>query len=286
MPAQRNLAVGGVRPLDGSGDTRGFELPADDLLTHGVVLGMTGSGKTGLLLVLVEEALRSRIPVVMIDVKGDLPNLLLTFPSLSAADLEPWVDEGLLERTGRSRGEVAAEEAQRWRERLATFGLGPDEAQELRARMAPRVLTPGMAAAEPLHVLSPLEQPGTLWSDDPETARESLSASISLLLRLLGRDADPTRSRDHVVLSVLAERRLKQGLPADVASLLGDVREPPVERMGALPIDEFLPKKERQALAAALNTLLASPTFESWRTGARWTCGSGSRRGPTVEHPP
>jgi hypothetical protein len=287
MAEPRKLAVGGVRPLDGSGDTRGFELAPDDLLTHAAVLGMTGSGKTGLLMVLVEEALRSRIPVIMIDVKGDLPNLLLTFPGLSAAELEPWVDEGLLERSGRSRAEVAEEEAQRWRERLATFALGAEEAQELRAVMAPRVLTPGLVAAEPLNVLSPLERPGTLWKDDPQTARESLSASISLLLRLLGRDADPTRSRDHVVLSVFAERRLKEGLPADVASLLGDVREPPVERMGALPIDEFLPKKDRQSLAAALNTLLASPTFESWRTGARldvreWLAPRADGRVPAV----
>ncbi|HEY8943868.1 MAG TPA: hypothetical protein VIM73_06395, partial [Polyangiaceae bacterium] len=134
--------------------------------------------------------------------------------------------------------------------------------------IAPRVLTPGMLAAEPLHVLSSLEQPAAAFGDDVETARESLSASISLLLRLIGRDPDPTRSRDHVVLSVLAERRRALGLPADAASLLEDVREPPVERMGAMHVDDFLPKKDRLSLATALNTLLASPTFESWRTGA------------------
>jgi Helicase HerA, central domain len=287
MTARRNLALGGVRPLDGSGDTTAFGLPPNDLLTHGVVLGMTGSGKTGLLLVLVEEALRSRVPVIMVDVKGDLPNLLLSFPTLSAEELAPWLDAGEIERSGRSRQELAEQHAQSLRERLAVFGLGPEDAQELRARMAPRVLTPGMVSAEPLHVLSPLERPGRAWTEDEESARESLSASISLLLRLLGRDADPTRSRDHVVLSVLAERRLKLGLPADVASLLGDVREPPIERMGALPLDEFLPKKDRQSLATALNTLLASPTFESWRTGAsldveEWLAPRADGRTPAV----
>ena len=272
MQEPRDLAVGGIRPLDGSGDTRAYQLPRDDLLTHGVVLGMTGSGKTGLLTVLVEEVLRSRVPVILIDVKGDLPNLLLTFPNLSAHEFAPWMDEGLIERSGQSRHELAGVEAQRWQERLAEWNLGTEQVRELAAAIAPRVFTPGLLSGEPLHVLSSLEQPSPLWRGgvdaDLETARESLSASISLLLRLIGRDPDPTRSRDHVVLSVFAERRLKLGMPADAASLLADVREPPLERMGALAIDEYLPKKDRQSLANALNTLLASPTFESWRTGA------------------
>jgi hypothetical protein len=134
--------------------------------------------------------------------------------------------------------------------------------------MAPRVFTPGLLADEPLHVLSALEQPSSLWSTDLALARESLSASISLLLRLTGRDPDPTRSGDHVVLSVLAERRLRESQPADVGSLLDDVRKPPIDKLGAMPIDEFLPKRDRLSLATALNTLLAWPTFESWRTGA------------------
>jgi hypothetical protein len=126
-------------------------------------------------------------------------------------------------------------------------------------------LAVGSSTGEPLHVLSFLEQPSPLWQTDVEAARESLSASLSLLLRLIGRDPDPTRSRDHVVLSILAERRLRTGQAADVASLLEDVRTPPLDTLGAMPIDEYLPRRERTALATALNTLLASPTFEAWR---------------------
>lgn len=287
MVHRRKLAVGGTRPLDGLSETRAFAFPADDLLTHGVVVGMTGSGKTGLLMVLVEEVLRARVPVILIDVKGDLPNLLLTFPGLSAEEFAPWMDEGLLARTGKTRLEAAEAEAQRWQEKLAEWRLGAADVGELRAAMAPRVFTPGMLAGEPLHVLSFLERPGTLWADDVETAREALSASISLLLRLLGRDPDPTRSRDHVVLSVLAERRFALGQPADVASLLQDVREPPVATMGALPMDEYLPKRDRLSLATALNTLLASPTFESWRVGEaldvrEWLAPRADGRTPAV----
>jgi hypothetical protein len=261
------MAVGGVRPLDGSGATRAFELPTEHLLTHGCIVGMTGSGKTGLLMVAIEEALRSAIPVIIIDIKGDLPNLLLTFPNLAAHEFEPWVDEELA-RSGSTRRERAEVVAADWQTRLAEWQLGAADVSALRNAIAPRLFTPGMIAGEPLHVLSSLEQPSPLWTTDVAAARESLSASVSLLLRLIGRDPDPTRSRDHVVLSVLAERRLRSGSAADVAALLEDVRRPPIERLGAMHIDEFLPKRDRLSLATALNTLLASPTFESWRTGA------------------
>ena len=218
------MAVGGVRPIDGSGATRAFELPPEHLLTHGAIVGMTGSGKTGLLMVAIEEALRSAIPVIVIDVKGDLPNLLLTFSNLTAEEFEPWIDDGAAARAGRSSRQHAEVVAADWREKLADWQLDANDVCAFRDAIAPRVFTPGMFAGEPLHVLSSLEQPSPLWSTDIVAARESLSASISLLLRLIGRDPDPTRSRDHVVLSVLAERRLRAGSTADVASLLADVR--------------------------------------------------------------
>src|SRR5512145_1157069 len=149
----RALALGGVRPLNGSGETRAFELPSDDLITHGVVVGMTGSGKTGLLMVLVEEALRSAIPVVMIDIKGDLPNLLLTFPGLSAEEFAPWVDAGSLQRSGGTIDQAAEALAASWRKKLADWRLGAPDVAALRAAIAPRVFTPGALAGEPLHVL-------------------------------------------------------------------------------------------------------------------------------------
>ncbi|XYH92464.1 helicase HerA-like domain-containing protein [Sorangium sp. So ce1128] len=270
MPT-RPFTLGRSRPLHGdpgAAAARPFELPAHHLVTHGVVVGMTGSGKTGLVMVLVEEALRSGVPVLMVDVKGDLPNLLFTFPELSPAEFEPWIDPSAAARDGRSTADVASELAARWRAGLASSGLGPADVAALRARMAPRLLTPGTTAGEPIHVLSALEVPSSLWDEDEEAAREALSASLSLLLRLVGRDPDPARSREHVLLAHLAERRLRGGRAAGLEELLADLAEPPIATVGALDVDEFFAPKERQALARELNTLLASPTFATWRKGA------------------
>ncbi|WP_437963167.1 helicase HerA-like domain-containing protein [Sorangium sp. So ce260] len=270
MPT-RPFALGRSRPLSGdpgAAAARPLELPAHHLVTHGVVVGMTGSGKTGLVMVLVEEALRSGVPVLMVDVKGDLPNLLFTFPELSPAEFEPWLDPSAAARDGRATADVAAELAERWRAGLASSGLGPADVAALRDRMAPRLLTPGTTAGEPIHVLSALEAPSSLWDEDEEAAREALSASLSLLLRLVGRDPDPARSREHVLLAHLAERRLRERRAAGLEELLADLAAPPIATVGALDVDEFFAPKERQALARELNTLLASPTFATWRKGA------------------
>ncbi|MBK8942211.1 MAG: ATP-binding protein [Polyangiaceae bacterium] len=130
------------------------------------------------------------------------------------------------------------------------------------------MITPGADAGEMLHVLSALERRSARWDSDPDGARSALSAAISLILRLLGRDPDPARSREHVLLSVLAERHLAAGEPADIARLLPEILEPPFASIGALDINGFMPKRARRELAAALNTLLASPSFASWRRGA------------------
>ncbi|AUX43948.1 hypothetical protein SOCE26_054040 [Sorangium cellulosum] len=270
MPT-RPFTLGRCRPLWGDESpsaARPLELPAHHLVTHGVVVGMTGSGKTGLVMVLVEEALRSGVPVLMVDVKGDLPNLLFTFPELSPAEFEPWIDPSAAARDGRATADVAGELAARWRAGLAASGLGPADVAALRARMAPRLLTPGTTAGEPIHVLSALETRSPLWDEDEEAAREALSASLSLLLRLVGRDPDPARSREHVLLAHLAERRLRGGQAAGLEELLADLAAPPIAAVGALEVDAFFAPKERQALARELNTLLASPTFATWRKGA------------------
>jgi hypothetical protein len=277
--------LGAKRALDGNGAPSRLDLPAHHLVTHGVVVGMTGSGKTGLLTVMVEEALRAGVPVLMIDVKGDLPNLLLAFPSFEPAALEAWVEPAASDP--RSVPEVAAALAGERKRALDAWQIGESELRRFHDTTKVRVITPGSSAGEPLHVLSSLERPSARWEGDPEGARGALSAAISLLLRLLGRDPDPARSRDHVLLSVLAERRLRAGGAADLATLLGDVTHPPIDRIGALAVDRFLSKRNRNDLAAALNTLLASPTFSSWREGAPldvggWFAQAGARTPATI----
>lgn len=235
------LNLGSWRTLDGEVGGESLRLPARHLVTHGVVVGMTGSGKTGLVTVLVEEALNAGIPTIVIDVKGDLPNLLLTFPEGVPENLRPWVGE----------------------REIAT---SPEAAQFSRST-ALRVITPGATSGESLHVLSALERRSSRWDSDPESARDALSAAVSLVLRLLGRDPDPAKSREHVLLSVLAERRLMMGENAEIGSLMHDLTTPPIAEIGALPLNSFIKKSERASLAAALNSLLASPTFASWRKG-------------------
>jgi len=236
------------------------------LVTHGVVLGMTGSGKTGLLMVTVEEALRSGVPVIMIDVKGDLPNLLLAFPSFQPSEFSHWL-EGHGSPEEAQPADLAEQLAAERQRELASWGITAADLEQFRGGTELRVLTPGSTAGEPLHILSSLERRSSGWDVDPEAGRAAISAAISLVLRLLGKDPDPAKSREHVLLAVLAERRLQAGHTAELGSLLDEVLTPPVERIGALAVDDFIPLKERKALAAALNTLLASPTFASWRQG-------------------
>lgn len=264
-----------------------WQLPTHHLVTHGVCVGMTGSGKTGLCVVLVEEALRSGVPVLMLDVKGDLANLLFTFPSLTPEEFKPWVDADAARRLGVTTDAAATDVATKWREGLARWNLHPDDVRALRESTAFRVITPGTTAAEPLHVLSALESPSTLWDDDEEAARESLSAALSLLLRMIDHEADPSKSREHVLLALLAERRLRAGEASTLEALVGDLQRPPIARAGALPLDDFLSPSDRGALAQALNTLIASPTFSTWRQGAAldpgaWFAPREDKRTPAV----
>ncbi|MEO6601364.1 MAG: helicase HerA-like domain-containing protein [Polyangiaceae bacterium] len=267
------LNLGAWRTLSGGAGSPKLWLPAEHLVTHGVVVGMTGSGKTGLVTVMIEEAARAQVPTLVIDVKGDLPNLLLAFPSFDPVLLEPWVE---MEREGMSP-EAIAERARALSEKrraaLAESAIDEGQLMAYRAATNVRVLTPGGTAGEPLHVLSSLERRSPRWDSDPEAARNALSAAISLVLRLLGREPDPAKSREHVLLSVLAERRLLAGESAEIGALMRDVLEPPIEEIGALSVNEFLKKGERRNLAAALNSLLAAPTFAQWRQGATLDVG-------------
>ena len=256
------LRLGAWRHIDGAEGGNQLALPAHHLVTHAVVLGMTGSGKTGLVTVLVEEALGAGVPTIVIDVKGDLPNLLLSTPNFDPEHLRPWVEAG----GDQDPNCVARAEARQ--QALLTAGIGEAELKQFSERTAVRVITPGATAGESLHVLSALERRSSRWDTDPESARNALSAAVSLVLRLLGRDPDPAKSREHVLLSVLAERRLAAGQNADIGALMQDLTNPPITQIGALPVNSFLKKRERSTLAASLNNLLASPTFCSWRRGA------------------
>ena len=240
---------------------------ARDLTTHGVCVGMTGSGKTGLCLALLEEALLDGVPVIAIDPKGDLGNLALTFPNLAPTDFAPWVDPAQAQREGITVDELAARTATRWRDGLAGWQQGPDRIARLRAAGEVVIYTPGSTAGRPLSVLRSFAAPAAELAGDAEAWRGAIEAAVSGLLALIGVDADPMRSREHVLLSTILDHSWRAGRDLDLAGLIQQTMKPGFTQVGAFDLDTFFPAKERSELALALNTLLASPSFAAWAEG-------------------
>lgn len=238
-----------------------------DLTTHAVLLGMTGSGKTGMAISLLEEALIDGVPVIAIDPKGDLGNLLLTFPKLEARDFRPWVDEGAAARAGQTPDAYAASQAKTWREGLAEWGQGPDRIARLEAAAERVLYTPGSNAGVPLSILRSLDAPPPALLEDEEALRDRNQSSVSGLLGLLGVDADPLQSREHILLSTLVDRAWREGRDLDMASLIHQIQKPPIERIGIMDLETFFPAEDRFGLALRLNNLLASPGFSAWLEG-------------------
>lgn len=238
-----------------------------DLTTHAVIVGMTGSGKTGLAISLLEEALIDGVPVIAIDPKGDLGNLLLTFPKLAAKDFRPWIDEGAAARAGETADEYAKSQAKLWRDGLASWGQGPERIERLEAAAERVLYTPGSNAGTPLSILRSLDAPPAAVLEDDEALRDRIQSSVSGLLGLLGVDADPIQSREHILLSTLVDRAWREERNLDMASLIHQIQKPPLERVGILDVETFFPADERFGLAMRLNNLLASPGFSAWLEG-------------------
>ncbi|HSJ71633.1 MAG TPA: DUF87 domain-containing protein [Acidimicrobiia bacterium] len=261
--------LGGPIAPDGSRiDGELTEYDPSDLTTHGVIIGMTGSGKTGLGIVFLEEALRSGVPALIIDPKGDMTNLLLTFPSLTPEDFRPWIDEGAAAREGRSPDDEAAAEAEKWTSGLASWNLSGADIGDLRERVDMTIYTPGSNAGVALNVVGDLSVPTLSWDSDAETLRDGIGGYVSGLLGLIGVDADPMSSREHILLANLIEHSWRSNVDLTLESLIGQIITPPIRKLGVFEVDTFFPEKDRTALAMRLNGLLASPSFRTWMEGA------------------
>jgi len=255
-----------VDPETGALGSR-LELEASDLLTHGLIVGMTGSGKTGLAIVVLEELLRQGVPVIAIDPKGDLANLLLLFEGQQAAEFEPWIDAGAARREGKDVKAAALDAAAAWKKGLAEWGLGAAEIAALKKSHDAVVYTPGSSAGVPLNVLQSLDAPEGSFADAEEDLRDEIQSIVTGLLTLVGIEADPLQSSEAVFLASLVEHGWRAGTGFSLETLIGAIADPPFDKIGALPLETAFPRKERQKLMTSLNTLLASPSFEAWRKG-------------------
>jgi len=261
------LFLGRVLAPDGTPTDAPLLYDAKDLTTHAVCVGMTGSGKTGLCLALLEEAAIDGIPAIAIDPKGDLGNLLLTFPALRPEDFAPWIDPAEAARAGQSPADYARATAERWRQGLADWGQAPSRIQALRDAADLALYTPGSTAGRPLRLLRSFDAPPPALAADAEAVRERLQAAVAGLLALLGQDADPIQSRESILLQNIIDTAWKAGQSLDLAALIRAIQAPPFERVGVFELESFYPAKERMTLAMSLNNLLASPSFGAWLEG-------------------
>ncbi|MGI8897220.1 MAG: ATP-binding protein, partial [Pyrinomonadaceae bacterium] len=238
-----------------------------DLVTHAVCVGMTGSGKTGLCISLLEEAAIDGVPSIVIDPKGDLANLLLTFPDLKAEDFAPWVNEEDAEKKGLSTAEYAAQQAEFWKKGLAAWGQDGARIKRFKESADLRVYTPGSNAGIQVSILKSFAAPPSSILEDNELMSERVNTTVTSLLGLLGIDADPIKSREHILLSNILNNVWMAGKDLDIAALIQQIQTPPMTKVGVMDLDSFFHPKDRFELAMALNNLLAAPAFGSWMEG-------------------
>ncbi|MBN1321189.1 MAG: ATP-binding protein [Thermoleophilia bacterium] len=238
-----------------------------DLVTHGVCVGMTGSGKTGLCVGLLEEAAIDGIPSIVIDPKGDLVDLLLTFPELRAEDFRPWINQEEAGKQGLTPEDFAQQQADTWRKGLADWGQEPARILRLKESADFVIYTPGSNAGLPVSILKSFAAPGEAVRADDEALHDRIDTAVTSILGLVGVTADPIQSREHILLSSLFQTAWSRGQDLDLASLIRQIQEPPFQQVGVLSLESFYPAKERSSLALLLNNLLAAPTFQSWLEG-------------------
>ncbi|HTY43195.1 MAG TPA: ATP-binding protein [Thermoanaerobaculia bacterium] len=238
-----------------------------DLVTHAVCVGMTGSGKTGLCLSLIEEAAIDGVPAILIDPKGDLCNLLLSFPNLAPEDFRPWINEDEAARKGVSPDDYARDQAALWKKGLAEWGEDGARIQRLRDAADFAIYTPGSKAGLPVSILRSFSAPPPSARDDEEALRDRVASTATGLLALLGVDVDPLQSREHILLSTILAEAWKNGEDLDLAALIARLQTPPVARVGVVELESFFPAKERFAFAMRVNGLLAAPGFAAWLEG-------------------
>ncbi|HEV2904602.1 MAG TPA: DUF87 domain-containing protein, partial [Pyrinomonadaceae bacterium] len=238
-----------------------------DLVTHAVCVGMTGSGKTGLCVGLLEEAAIDGVPAIVIDPKGDLANLLLTFPDLQANDFRPWINEEDAQKKNLSPADYASAQAETWKKGLADWGQDGTRIKRLRETADFRIYTPGSNAGIQVSILKSFAAPPPAVREDSELLAERVNTTVTSLLGLLGIEADPIKSREHILVSNILNGAWATGKDLDIAALIQQIQSPPMTKIGVLDVESFFPSGDRFQLAMSLNNLLAAPGFSAWMEG-------------------
>ncbi|MBC8170684.1 MAG: DUF87 domain-containing protein [Anaerolineae bacterium] len=238
-----------------------------DLTTHAVVVGMTGSGKTGLCITLLEEAILDNIPAIIIDPKGDITNLLLTFPDMRPEDFQPWVNIDDARRAGLDVPNFAADVAQRWKDGLQSWGIVPDRLRWLQRAAQYSIYTPGSDAGLPISILASLAAPVEGWAGNEEALREKINGITTALLALIGMDAQPVKDKEHVLIANIFEHAWRQGINLTLEDIILQVQTPPFNTLGVFPIDKYISEKARYKLSMDMNSIIAAPSFQSWLNG-------------------
>ena len=240
---------------------------ARDLTTHGVILGMTGSGKTGLGITLLEEAAIDGIPQLILDPKGDITNMLLAFPDMTAEHFEPWVNSKDAMRNDMEIGQYAQTVAEQWKEGLAMWSITPERIQEYRRSAQFSIYTPGSSAGLSLSILASFAAPMEGWAGNEESLRERIAGIVTAILGLAGIDANPVEDPEHILLSNIFEYNWRNGSDLSMEQLILQVQNPPFSKLGVLDVETVIPEKDRFKLAKQLNNIIASPNFQSWTQG-------------------
>ncbi len=238
-----------------------------DMVTHGICVGMTGSGKTGLCMALLEEAALDNIPSIVIDPKGDLTNMLLTFPELRPEDFRPWINEDEARRKKMTPDDFAAQQADLWRNGLASWGQDGERIRFLKDSSEFVIYTPGSTAGIPVSILDSFTAPPPAIIEDSELLLDRVSGTASSILGLIGISADPINSREHILISTILHQAWQESRNLDLAALIQQIHNPPFSQVGVMNLESFFPSKDRFTLGTQLNNLLASPSFAAWLQG-------------------
>ena len=233
--------------------------------THATIIGMTGSGKTGLGIGIIEEAVMDNIPSIVIDPKGDMGNLLLADPEFSPSAFEPWIaDEA--KNKNQNVAEYAAKTAAMWKSGIESHHQDSSRVAKF-AAMQKTIYTPGSSAGISINVLSSLDTPPMEVIDDSDAFSSYINSTVSSLLSLIGIEADPVESKEYILLAQIITNAWMFGNDLTIEDLIGKIISPPFKKIGVLPLDLFYSQSDRFKFATKFNSIIASPTFKSWLQG-------------------